>query len=93
MTPAIPNPPHSRRAYDHRLRERVVRCGTSAVSKHVQIPRSTVSTWRPRGLRPVVTTEPVGHDLQQALGRRRIEGGKSGPRTPSFLRATARWAP
>jgi hypothetical protein len=28
-----------------------------AVAKHVHIPRSTVSTWRRRGLRPVVTTE------------------------------------
>ena len=49
--------PRPRRTYDHRLREHVVRCGPMAVAKHVHIPRSTVSTWRRRGLRPVVTTE------------------------------------
>ncbi len=49
--------PRPRRAYDHRLREHVVRCGPMAVAKQVHIPRSTVSTWRRRGLRPVVTTE------------------------------------
>ncbi len=56
-----------RRAYDHRLREHVVRCGAKAIARHVQIPRSTVSSWRRRGLRPVVTTEPIGQDLQHAL--------------------------
>ena len=59
--------PRTRRAYDHRLREHVVRCGASAVAKHVQIPRATVSTWRQRGIRPVVTTDPVGQYLQLAL--------------------------
>ena len=49
--------PRPLRTYDHRLREHVVRCGPMAVAKHVHIPRSTVSTWRRRGLRPVVTTE------------------------------------
>jgi hypothetical protein len=67
MIPTISDTPHARRAYDHRLREHVVRCGASAVANHVQIPRSTVSTWRRRGLRPVVTTTPVGQDLQHAL--------------------------
>jgi transposase InsO family protein len=38
-----------------------------AVAKHVQIPRSTVSTWRRRGLRPVVTAEPLAQELQQAI--------------------------
>jgi hypothetical protein len=63
-------PPRVRRAYDHRLREHVVRCGAKAIARHVQIPRSTVSSWRRRGLRPVVTTEPVGEDLQHALESR-----------------------
>ena len=67
MTAAISTTAQTRRAYDHRLREHVLRCGASAVAKHVQIPRSTVSTWRRRGLRPVVTTDPVGQDLQLAL--------------------------
>ena len=67
MTAAVSTTAHTRRAYDHRLREHVLRCGASAVAKHVQIPRSTVSTWRRRGLRLVVTTDPVGQDLQLAL--------------------------
>ena len=62
MTAAVSTTVPTRRAYDHRLREHVLRCGPSAVAKHVQIPRSTVSTWRRRGLRPVVTTDPVGQD-------------------------------
>ena len=58
MTLFIANVPPARRAYDHRLREHVVRCGPLAVAKHVHIPRSAVSTWRRRGLRPVVSAEP-----------------------------------
>ena len=37
------------------------------MAKHVQIPRSTVSTWRQRGLRPVVTAETFNEDTQAAL--------------------------
>ena len=59
--------PRTRRAYDHRLREQVVRCGAKVVASHVQIPRSTASTWRRRGLRPVVTTEPFDQEKQHAL--------------------------
>jgi hypothetical protein len=33
----------------------------------VAIPRSTVSTWRRRGSRPVVTIEPIEQDRQQLL--------------------------
>ncbi|HEX7507274.1 MAG TPA: hypothetical protein VF550_10920 [Polyangia bacterium] len=57
----------TRRAYDHRLREQVVRCGAKVVARHVQIPRFTSSTWRQRGLRPVVTTEPFDQEKQHAL--------------------------
>jgi hypothetical protein len=67
MTPGIWDASQTRRTYDHRLREHVVRCGTMAVAKHVQIPRSTVSTWRRRGLRPVVRTEPFDQEKQNAL--------------------------
>jgi hypothetical protein len=58
---------HARRAYDHRLREHVVRCGAKTVAKHVQIPRSTVSTWRQRGIRHVVTAETFNEDTQAVL--------------------------
>jgi hypothetical protein len=46
--------PRIRCAYDHRLRAQVVRVGTRCLPQHIRIPRSTVSTWRRRGQRPVV---------------------------------------
>ena len=49
MTVATAVLPRTRRAYDHRLREQVVRCGAKVVARHLQIPRSTASTWRRRG--------------------------------------------
>jgi transposase-like protein len=52
MTPATADLPRTRRTYDHRFREQVVRCGASAVARHVHIPRSTASSWRRRGVRP-----------------------------------------
>jgi hypothetical protein len=59
--------PWTRCAYDHRIREQVVRSGTRCLPKHIRIPRSTVSTWRRRGSRPVVTIEPPDQDRQQLL--------------------------
>ena len=59
--------PQPRRAYDHRLREQVLRTRTRALTRHLAIPRSTVSTWRRRGLRPVTTIEPIEQDRQQLL--------------------------
>ena len=59
--------PRIRCAYDHRLRDHVVRTGTRCLPKHVAIPRSPVSTWRSRGSRPVVTIEPVEQDHQQVV--------------------------
>jgi len=59
--------PRTRCAYDHRLRDHVVRTGTRRLPKHLAIPRSTVSTWRSRGSRPVVTIEPVEQDHQQLV--------------------------
>jgi hypothetical protein len=83
MTPAISAQPHAPRAYDHRLREHVVRCGAKTVAKHVQIPRSTVSTWRRRGLRPVVSMEPIAQavslrsaQLDQRIRPRRDRGSR-----------------
>jgi len=63
-----PSPtPRVRRAYDHRLREHVVRTGARSLARHVPIPRSTISTWQRRGLRPVVTIEPLQQDRQLLL--------------------------
>jgi hypothetical protein len=59
--------PRRRRAYDHRLREHVVRSGARSLTRHVAIPRSTLSTWKWRGLRPVVTIEPFEQDRQRLL--------------------------
>jgi hypothetical protein len=59
--------PRTRHAYDHRLRDHVVRTGTRCLPQHVAIPRSTVATWRRRGSRPVVTIEPMAQDREQLL--------------------------
>jgi hypothetical protein len=68
---AMPDTPkftsQARCAYDHRVREQVVRFGTRCLPKHIRIPRSTASTWRRRGFRPVVTIEPPDQDRQQLL--------------------------
>jgi transposase InsO family protein len=57
----------TRCTYDYRIREQVVRTGTRCLPKHIRIPRSTVSTWRRRGQRPVVTIEPFDQDRQQLV--------------------------
>ena len=57
----------TRCTYDYRIREQVVRTGTRCLPKHIRIPRSTVSTWRRRGRRPVVTIEPFDQDRQQLV--------------------------
>ena len=67
MTPALPSTPPHRRAYDHRLREHVCRTGARALGHGMHLPRSTVSTWKRRGLRSVVTLEPFQQDRQQLL--------------------------
>ena len=67
MTTIFAATPQPRRAYDHRLREQVLRTGTRALTRHLAIPRSTVSTWRRRGLRTVTTIEPIEQDRQQLL--------------------------
>jgi putative transposase len=70
MIPSASGASRTRRSYDHRLREQVVRCGAKSIARHVQIQRSTVSTWRQRGLRAVVTTEPLSLDQQRVLDSR-----------------------
>ena len=59
--------PWTRCAYDHRLRAQVVRTGTRCLLKHITIPRSTVSTWRRRGQRPVVTINLMEQDRQELI--------------------------
>jgi hypothetical protein len=67
MAPALPAAPQPRRAYDHRLREHVCRTGARVLGHGLNVPRSTVSTWKRRGLRSVVTLEPFGQDRQHLL--------------------------
>ena len=59
--------PRARRSYDHRLREHVVRAGAGSLGHGLAIPRSTVSTWQRRGLRPVVTVEVLEQNREQLL--------------------------
>jgi putative transposase len=66
MTPSLAAAPQ-RRAYDHRLREHVCRTGSHALSRRLEIPRSTITTWKRRGLRPVVSVEMFGADRHQLL--------------------------
>jgi hypothetical protein len=66
MISSLSAAPRSRRAYDHRLREYVVRSGPTSLGR-LAIPRSTISTWQRRGLRPVVTIEPLERDRQHFL--------------------------
>ena len=47
MTPSLAAAPQ-RRAYDHRLREQVCRTGFPALSRRLEIPRSTIATWKRR---------------------------------------------
>jgi putative transposase len=67
MLDTSPTTSRTRCAYDHRLRNQVLRSGTRCLPKHVAIPRSTVSTWRRRGSRPVVTIEPMEQDGQELV--------------------------
>jgi hypothetical protein len=66
MTPSLAAAPQ-RRAYDHRLREQVCRTGSHALSCRLDIPRSTIATWKRRGLRPVVSVEMFEADRHQLL--------------------------
>jgi hypothetical protein len=59
--------PSTRRTYDHRLREHVVRAGARALGYGFAIPRSTVSTWQRRGLRPVATIGFLEQNREQLL--------------------------
>src|ERR1022692_4772277 len=67
MTPALRVAPQHRRAYDHRLREHVYRTGGFSLDHRLHVPRSTISSWKRRGSRSVVTLEAFGHDRQQLL--------------------------
>jgi len=66
MTPSLAAAPQ-RRAYDHRLREHVCRTGSHALNRRLEIPRSTIATWKRRGLRPVVSVEWFEADRHQLL--------------------------
>jgi transposase InsO family protein len=64
MTPAAPQ---HRRAYDHRLREHVHRTGARSLGHRLHVPRSTISSWKRRGQRSVITLEAFEQDRAQLL--------------------------
>jgi hypothetical protein len=55
----------SRRAYDHRIREQVVRTGNPDLFPELDIPRRTALSWIRRGLSDVVTLDH--EDWQPAM--------------------------
>jgi len=67
MTPALPAARQYRRAYDHRLREHVHRTGARSLGHGLHVPRSTISSWKRRGPRSVVSLEAFGQDREQLL--------------------------
>ena len=65
MTVLLPAAPQLRRAYDHRIREHVCRTGARSLGHGLHVPRSTISSWKRRGLRAVVSLEVFEQDRQQ----------------------------
>jgi putative transposase len=64
----VPTLPQERRAYDHRLRQHVSQNGVLAPGcGRLQIPRSTIASWKIRRPRAVVSLEVFGQDRQQLL--------------------------
>jgi hypothetical protein len=59
--------PRTRHAYDHRLREHVLRSDYKSLARYVAIPLSTVASWQRRGLRPVLTIEALEQDRLRLL--------------------------
>jgi putative transposase len=85
MTPAPPPAAPQRRAHDYRLRAHVHRTGVRGLGHGLHVPRSTISSWKRRGPRAVVSLEPFGHDREWLLAT--ID--KLGKRA-RFLAATVR---
>jgi hypothetical protein len=67
-------PHRSRRAYDHRIKEQIIRAGNPDLLPELEIPRSTAVSWIRRGLGEVVSLDPDG--CEPALRNRvaRLEG-------------------
>jgi hypothetical protein len=53
-------PHRSRRAYDHRIKEQIIRAGNPDLLPELEIPRSTAVSWIRRGLGEVVSLDPDG---------------------------------
>jgi hypothetical protein len=69
----MPNTPF-RRAYDHRIRERICESQDTRLFPELSIPRSTAASWVRRGRRSVVTSDiPMrgGVELERELIRLR----------------------
>ena len=57
----MPNAPF-RRAYDHRIRERICESQDTGLFPELSIPRSTAASWLRRGSRSVVTSDILIRD-------------------------------
>jgi hypothetical protein len=53
-------PHRSRRVYDHRIKEQIIRAGNPDLLPELEIPRSTAVSWIRRGLGAVVSLDPDG---------------------------------
>lgn len=60
------------RAYDHRIRETIVRSGDPNLFPKLKIPRSTTRAWIRRGAREVLSLEPPD-DLTLRVQLSRVE--------------------
>ena len=69
MIPALAAAPKPRRTYDHRLRQQVCRTGVRFFGHRIHIPRSTITSWKRRGVPPVITLAPFNQEQQDLVAR------------------------
>jgi hypothetical protein len=83
-------PHRSRRVYDHRIKEQIIRAGNPDLLPQLEIPRSTAVSWIRRGPGEVVSLDPDG--CEPALRNRvaKLEG-RVARRASSAWCATVKW--
>ena len=62
----------SRRTYDHRIKEQIIRTGNPDLFPELQIPRSTALSWIRRGVGEVISLDDP-HELEAALRSRIVK--------------------
>ena len=58
---------HTRRTYDHRIREMICETGDPDLFPELKIPRSTIRSWLRRGIPDVVTCDLLSAEKSQLL--------------------------